>query len=59
MANDQRNADVMRDGFMNLLSNDGVACVSTAETAERLLEGDGYVDLEQIIRKCAGIADAD
>jgi len=33
---------------MNLLSDEEVARVSTAETAARLLDGDEYLDLEQL-----------
>ena len=37
---------------MNLLSDDEVTKVSTAETAARLSDGDEYVDLEQL---CDGV----
>ncbi len=48
MTNIQRNAYVLRDGIMNLLSDAEVASVSTAETAEKLADGDEYIDLEQL-----------
>ncbi len=48
MSNSQRNAYVLRDGIMNLLSDEEVASVSTAETAEKLADGDEYIDLEQL-----------
>lgn len=37
-----------RDGILTLLSDAEVASVSTAETAERLLDGDEYLDLEHL-----------
>jgi hypothetical protein len=46
-----------RDGILNLLSDDEVASVSTAETAPRLLDGDEYIDLgqlEQGVRRAVG-----
>jgi hypothetical protein len=45
-----RHAYVVRDGIMNLLSDDEVVRVSMAETAERLAEGEEYINLEQIER---------
>jgi hypothetical protein len=48
MKNEQRKEYQLRDGIMNLLSDEEVARVSTAETAERLLDGDEYLDLEQL-----------
>ncbi len=48
MTNIQRAAYVLRDGIMNLLSDDEVASVSTAETAQKLADGDEYIDLEQL-----------
>ena len=48
MTNHQRDAYVLRDGIMNLLSDQEVASVSTAETAEKLADGDEYIDLEQL-----------
>ena len=50
MSNSQRNAYVLRDSIMNLLSDQEVASVSTAETAARLLDGEEYFDLEQLER---------
>jgi hypothetical protein len=46
-----------RDGILNLLSDDEVASVSTAETAARLFDGDEYIDLgqlEQGVRRAVG-----
>ena len=48
MTNTQRETYELRDGIMNLLSDDEVARVSTAETAKRLTDGDEYVDLKQL-----------
>jgi hypothetical protein len=48
MTNHQRDEYVLRDGIMNLLSDEEVARVSTAETAQKLADGDEYVDLEQV-----------
>jgi len=48
MTNTQRETYELRDGIMNLLSNDEVARVSTAETAKRLTDGDEYVDLKRL-----------
>jgi len=48
MTTTQRNVYVLRDGIMNLLSDEEVAAVSTAETAEKLADGDEYIDLEQL-----------
>lgn len=48
MTDTQRESYVLRDGIMNLLSDDEVASVSTAETAQRLADGDEYLDLEQL-----------
>jgi hypothetical protein len=47
MNNDKRNY-VTRDGILKLLSDVEVAKVSAAETAERLTEGDEYIDLEHL-----------
>ncbi len=38
-----------RDSILQLLSDDEVASVSTAETARGLVVGDEYVDLEQLV----------
>jgi len=48
MKNNHRNAYILRDGIMNLLSEQEVASVCKAETAERLTDGDEYLDLEQL-----------
>jgi hypothetical protein len=48
MTNHQRDEYVARDGIMNLLSDEEVARVSTAETAQKLADGDEYIDLEQL-----------
>jgi hypothetical protein len=48
-----------RDGILNLLSDEEVARVSTAETAAHLLDGDEYIDLgqlEQGVRRAVGTA---
>jgi hypothetical protein len=48
-----------RDGILNLLSDDEVASVSTAETAARLVDGDEYIDLGQLekgVRRAVGTA---
>ena len=37
-----------RNHILNLLSDDEVATVSTAEAAVKLSEGDEYLDLEQL-----------
>lgn len=43
-----RDSYVTRDAILKLLSDDEVASVSTAETAPRLLDGEEYIDLEQL-----------
>jgi hypothetical protein len=48
MKNEQRTEYLLRNAIMNLLSDEEVARVSTAETAERLRDGDEYLDLEQL-----------
>ena len=48
MKSNQRNAYVLRDGIMKLLSEAEVASVCTAEAAERLTDGDEYLDLERL-----------
>jgi hypothetical protein len=45
---DLRTENVTRDGILNLLSDDEVAKVSTAETAVHLLDGEEYLDLERL-----------
>jgi len=48
MTYDKRTDYVTRDSILKLLTDDEVATVSTAETDEKLSEGDEYVDLEQL-----------
>jgi hypothetical protein len=48
MKENQRTNYVLRQGIMNLLSDEEAASISVAETAERLFEGDEYVDLNQL-----------
>ncbi len=48
MNNDKRIGYETRDAILNLLTDQEVARVSTAETAARLSEGDEYLDLEQL-----------
>ena len=51
MMKDEPRAEYLtRDGILKLLSDDEVARVSTAETAEHLADGDEYLDLEQLRR---------
>jgi hypothetical protein len=50
MKNTKRAAYVARDSIVNLLTDDEVAQVSTAESEIRLADGDEYVDLEQLDR---------
>ncbi|MEO6993445.1 MAG: hypothetical protein ABI273_07440 [Lacunisphaera sp.] len=38
---------ITRDKILKLLSDDEVATVSTAETADRLAAGDEFIDLEK------------
>jgi hypothetical protein len=47
---EQRIEYVNRDSILNLLSDDEVASVATAEVAARLAEGDEYLDLGQLER---------
>lgn len=48
MNNDQRRQLVTRDGLLKLLSDDEIGKVSTAETRDKLSDGDEYVDLEKL-----------
>jgi hypothetical protein len=48
MKNEQRKEYLLREGILSLLSDEEVARVSTAETAARLVDGDEYLDLEQL-----------
>ncbi len=57
MTHDQRQRYLTRDGILSLLSDAEVASVSTAETAERLTDGDEYIDLtnlEQGVQRAHG-----
>ena len=47
---DNRTEYMTRDSVLKLLSDAEVASVSTAETAERLLDGDEYWDLHHLAR---------
>ncbi len=48
MTENQRTNYVLRHGIMNLLSDEEAASIGVEETAERLFEGDEYVDLNQL-----------
>ena len=50
MKSDAQTENRTREGVLKLLSDDEVAAVSTAETAARLLDGEEYLDLEQLER---------
>jgi hypothetical protein len=50
MKSDMRSENIARERVLTLLSDDEVASVSTAETATRLLDGEEYLDLEQLER---------
>jgi hypothetical protein len=50
MKSDMRSENVVRENVLKLLSDDEVASVSTAETATRLLDGEEYLDLEELER---------
>jgi hypothetical protein len=45
---DAKRAEVARDNILNVLSDEEVAKVSTAETASGLTEGAEYLDLEHL-----------
>ncbi len=50
---------ITRDAILDLLSNEEVASVATAETAHRLNAGDEYLDLEHVelgVRQASGVA---
>ena len=47
---DAKRAEVARDNILNVLSDEEVAKVSTAETASGLTEGAEYLDLEHLDR---------
>jgi len=48
MQNTTRSEYLTRDRVLKLLSDQEVASVSTAETADRLADGDEYLDLEHL-----------
>ena len=48
MKNDDLTQYLNRHGILNLLSDAEVARVSTAETAQGMLDGDEYLDLEHL-----------
>lgn len=48
MMNDDLGQYLNRHGILNLLSDAEVARVSTAETAQTMLDGDEYLDLEHL-----------
>jgi hypothetical protein len=48
MKNDKRADYVTRETIIDLLSDDEVAQVSTAEAAARLVNGEEYLDLEHL-----------
>ena len=50
MKSDMRTENIARESVLKLLSDDEVASVSTAETATRLVDGEEYLDLEQLER---------
>ena len=50
MKSDMRSENIARESVLKLLSDDEVASVSTAETATRLVDGEEYLDLEQLER---------
>ena len=57
MNTELRTEYVTRDSVLKLLSDDEVARVSTAESGDRLSDGDEYVDLEQLeqgVRRAVG-----
>lgn len=57
MNNEKRSDLFTRDSVMELLSDDDIARVTAAESATSLVDGDEYIDLEQLdqgIRTVAG-----
>ena len=48
MQNATRNEYLTRDRILKLLSDQEVASVATAETVDRLADGDEYLDLEHL-----------
>jgi hypothetical protein len=56
MSNTERTEYVTRETLLKSLSDEEIASVSTAESGERLSEGDEYIDLEHL---SAGVQSAD
>jgi len=57
MSNDKRSEYLTRNSILKQLSDVEVTHVSTAETADRLADGDEYLDLEQLdhgVQKACG-----
>jgi hypothetical protein len=50
MNSQQKNVYLTRANVLAMLNDDEIASVSTAETAERLGDGDEYLDLEHLDR---------
>jgi hypothetical protein len=48
MKSERRRYHLARAGLLELLSDEEIASVSTAETADHLMDGDEYVDLEHL-----------
>ena len=48
MTHDDRNGYITRESVLKLLSDAEVSSVSNAETAERLIDGDEYLDLGEL-----------
>jgi hypothetical protein len=48
MNNQKRSEYFTRDSIMGLLSDDEIAKVTAAESAKSLVDGDEYIDLEQL-----------
>jgi hypothetical protein len=58
MKNNQRQHLITRGSILKLLSDDEVSSVSRAETADRLGDGDEYLDLERLdqgVRRAKGL----
>jgi hypothetical protein len=57
MTSDRRNRHLTRSGILKMLSEEAAASVSSAETTDRLVDGDVYVDLmrlDQGVRRARG-----
>lgn len=50
MTIDKRSEYLPRNSILSLLSDEEVACVSTAETAATLADDDEYIDLSKLAR---------